>query len=260
MEKSFRVTISGLRTGLRVSHISTFSLRTCSATLDVAEVFGDPSLEEFDQIPVRERFRIVGVLERRQQQPLGGSVRQHMLPLDDSLLVSADESLTRFVPLLRKRPYRLVLLGTEIKGIVTRSDISKPPVRLLAFTLVSQVETLMTGLIRCAYGEGIGWKEYLDKSHQKKLEARLRRRKAQNLVLPMLELADLGDKRIVLTKLCGLSAAEQEELRELEELRNATDHTRDYARTDAELNTFIDRLSLAKKWIGRLTEGVNRTV
>lgn len=74
-----------------------------------------------------------------------------MVPLDGSLLVTAEEPLTRFVPLLRRRPYRLVLLGTEIAGIVTRSDIIKPPVRLLAFTLVSHLEVAMTELIRARY-------------------------------------------------------------------------------------------------------------
>jgi len=127
MQQIFRTTMAGLETGLRVSQITTFRLVCCLADDDAGDVLRDPERSEFDQIPVRHKSHIIGVLER--DKLFRGNVRECMKPLDDSLLVSADEPLTRFVPLLNKRPYRLVLVGTDIKGVVTRSDVAKAPVR-----------------------------------------------------------------------------------------------------------------------------------
>jgi hypothetical protein len=125
--------------------------------------------------------------------------------LDDSLLVSSDEPLTKFVPLLKKNSYRLVLVGTEIKGIVTRSDIGKSPVRLLAFTLVSHLETAMTELIREHCPDDQSLFACVGEQRQKKLEGRLKKRRSQNLVLGALELADLSDKRAALHAIFKLS-------------------------------------------------------
>jgi predicted transcriptional regulator len=146
MERLFRTTMLGLETGLRVGQIAQFNVMTCAPDQNAGDVLANPALADFDQIPVRHRSRVVGVLERGRL--LAGTVRESMRLLDDSVLVSSDEPLTKFVPLLKKSSYRLVLVGTEIKGIVTRSDIGKAPVRLLAFTLVSHLETAMTELIR----------------------------------------------------------------------------------------------------------------
>jgi len=93
---------------------------------------------------------------------------------------------------------------------------------------------------------------YLDRERRKKLEYRLRRRRTANLVLPVIEFADLSDKRLVLVALCGLDASADQELREIEELRNAVAHARDYARTFDDLRKFIERMSLARNWINRL--------
>jgi hypothetical protein len=176
-----------------------------------------------------------------------------MKPLDDSLLVSADEPLTRFVPLLNKRPYRLVLVGTDIKGVVTRSDVAKAPVRLLAFTLVSHLEIVMTELIRrhCPDDQTF-FKHLNDKVRKKRLESRLRRIRASNLVLPAIEFAYLGDKILVFASLHRLGPSSIHELKNIEELRNVVAHPKDYARTIQELGKFIERMSLARKWINKL--------
>jgi hypothetical protein len=252
MEQLFRTTMSGLETGLRVAQIATFNLISCAGDQDAGLVLSNPALSDFDQIPVRHKSRVIGVLER--DETVKGSVRENMRILDDSVLVSSDEPLTRFVPLLKKYPYRLVLVGTEIKGIVTRSDIAKAPVRLLAFTLVSHLEMVMTDVIRKRCPDDEAVLHYLDKQRQKKLEGRLKRKRGHNLVLPMIELADLSDKRYVLSEIYALGQKAVQELKEVEELRNAVAHARDYAKTDEDLSAFIERMSLARSWIKRVPE------
>jgi len=112
-----------LNEGLRVRHVANVGLITCASTDDPDEVFSRSELAEFDQIPILKRRRIVGVLERKT-----GVSR----PLDDSVLVSSEEHLGKFIFTLKQQPYRLVVDGTAIRGIVTWSDLLKPPVLLFA--------------------------------------------------------------------------------------------------------------------------------
>ena len=132
-----RVTVAGLEAGFKVSHIAAFDLETCAPDAKVGEVLAVRELKDFDQIPVKSDGRVIGVLERR--EGLEGTVKENMRALDDSVLVSAEQALPKFLPTLGICPYRLVVRGPEIGGIVTPSDIGKLPVRLMAFTLVDCV-------------------------------------------------------------------------------------------------------------------------
>src|SRR5689334_987665 len=123
MDRLFRTTMLGLETCLRVRQITQFNIVCCTPGQDAGDVLSNPALADFDQIPVRQKSHVVGALERGRLP--AGSVQESMRLLDDSLLVSSDEPLTKFVPHLKRNSYRLVLVGTEIKGIVTRSDIGK---------------------------------------------------------------------------------------------------------------------------------------
>ena len=124
--------------------------------------------------------------------------------------------------------------------------------RLLAFTLVSHLETAMTEVIRkhCPDDESLFAR--VGEQRAKKLEARLKKRRSQNLLLSALELADLSDKRAALQAILKLSASSVQELKDIEDLRNAVAHARDYARTDKELNAFIKRMALAQNWIRKV--------
>src|SRR5882762_4164244 len=106
----FGATMAGLEAGFKVLHITTHELSTCTADSDAREVLSNPSQSDFDFIPVKSDDRIVGVLERGSQAG-AGIVRDHMRSLDDSMLVSAEEPLPKFLPTLASSPHRLVVRG-----------------------------------------------------------------------------------------------------------------------------------------------------
>ena len=161
MENIFQFTMSGLTAGLRVVHIAALQLMTCEVNQEVTEVLEDNALSGFDYIPVLSRKRIIGIFERKCARG-DGTVRENMHALDDSLLVAADEPLTSFVPSLKISPFRLVVKGTEIKGIVTRSDLIKLPVRLVAFTQICHLEMEMTTLIKARCKDDDVWVKQLE--------------------------------------------------------------------------------------------------
>ena len=129
------------------------------------------------------------VLERKTD--LGhGTARNVMRGLDDSMLVSAEECLPKFLPFLQDCPYRLVVKGTEIQGIVTLSDVAKLPVRLMAFTLVTHLEMLMARVIREKYQTDADFLAQLHPRQRPTVNGRLKSRKKENLLISALDLSD----------------------------------------------------------------------
>lgn len=250
----FERTIRGLEVGLKVGDIATFDLCTCSVDDDVAEVLGRSDLELFSAIPVRGHSAIVGVLER--STAVRGRVGEAMRPLDDSLLVAFDEPIKGFIPKLQETPYRLVVRGAQIDGIVTWSDVHKLPVRLLVFALITHLEMLMAEAIVEHYGED-GWLGALKPKRREKVNEKSATLRADELDPPLIELTEFADKKELLVAgpiadwELGSSRA-RDELRRIEDLRNKVAHASGFVNDHGDLARFVGVLASAEEWIARL--------
>jgi hypothetical protein len=255
----FKTTIMGLETGLQVRHIAALddAIETCDIQdgRDVATLFAHQQFEDFDQIPVRKGNSIIGVVTRE----CAGLIKKCYYLLDESMLISAQEPLTQFIPLMAEPPpYRLVLQGGNIRGIVTRSDLLKLPVRLFAFTLVTHLELLMTDIISEKYPDQQDepqWLQYLKEPRQEKVKEKHQSRKQENLDLPLLESTDFCDKREIVRQICSLPSRNRfkEDLEKIEKyLRNTISHAASYARNDQEMERFIHLIILTQNWIREL--------
>lgn len=81
------------------------------------------------------------------------TVRQVMQPLDGAAnLISADAPLIDPVVTAATCPCRLVPDGTEIRGLVTRSDFQRLPVRSILFGLFIHLEFLLTHVLKSVVG------------------------------------------------------------------------------------------------------------
>ncbi len=162
VQTDFKFTMSGLEKGLQVAHIATpaAQLQCCQHNEEIDAVLTRSDLSSFDQIPVQELGVIIGLVQRRACSPgAKGLAKAHMQPLGEGILVSADTSLLEFIK--EASLDRLVVRGTKIDGLVTRSDLLKLPVILLGFALVTHVEALMLNMLRATgVGEQV-WLEYL---------------------------------------------------------------------------------------------------
>src|SRR5690349_10618865 len=225
-------TMQGLAAGLTVGHIATFDLHTCADNDDASRVFGELNLEIYDQIPVRKNGRIVGVLERR-TGTASCAARDQMRTLEDTLLVSAEGPLMSFIRTADASPYRLVVRETEVSGIVTRSDLLKLPVRILAFAMITHLESLMADVIRRAYGaEDERWTKYLNQTRREKVFEKHAKLTSGRINLPLLELTDFCDKRDIVKELCHLDAGFERQLKGIESVRNKLAHAGEYAAND----------------------------
>jgi hypothetical protein len=251
----FDLTMRGLEAGLRVGDIATFGVRTCETSASLEEVLADPDLKSFDAIPVRALDRVVGVVERL-AVPSTGTVQDHMRRLDDDILVAADVPLKSFIRLLLNDPYRLVVRGARIEGIVTQSDVHKLPVRLLVFAHITHLEMTMAALIGREF-TGDDWLGLFPRRRRDRVLGKLRLLQQRRLDPILVELTDFGDKRRILTEggLLGSGddcARAEAELERIEQLRNVVAHAATFARTGAEFADFVELLNLTETWIGTL--------
>jgi hypothetical protein len=252
---SFGHTMRGLEAGLRVQHVATFDLRTCSINDSAAAVLADESFADFDQIPVRDNAgRIVGILNRT-AQPALENASAAMQQLDESLLVSSEAPLMSFIRLAGTAPYKLVLNEHGIKGIVTRSDLLKLPVRLLAFAFVTHLETLMADAIRTKYLPGDeSWLILLSDGRQQKVAEKRDKLHGSRMEPDLLELAEFCDKRQIVRKISGFARDFIDDTQDLQELRDKIAHAATFISNDAEACEFALKLQKAEKWIAKLQE------
>lgn len=244
--------LQGLEAGFKVLHIATLSLMSCDVEDNVDSVLAEPSLIEFDHIPVRRNGLIVGVLDRQSVRS-GGEAGKVMKEIASSVLVSAEAPLRSFIPVVSRSPYWLIVRVGGIEGIVTRSDLLKLPVRLHAFTLVTHLESVMAEII-AKRSVPEDWLDLLDGTVRKKISARRRRLKEKRMDPPLLELTDFGDKAVIVADLLALGGDFSTELEGIRQLRNSVAHAGTFANDSTQVEAFVGRMLAAGRWIADLRQ------
>ncbi len=259
----FHGTVADLVKGVQVRHILTpvAQLKTCQGDECVADIFQKEELTPYDQIPVKENKRIVGLLQRKAYDT-GERVQKAsrlMKPLSD-VLVSADTSLLNFI--FQVNPLdRLVVDGAKIIGLVTKSDLLKLPTRLLGYALVTQVEIQMLNLIRDTEVEEKHWISFV--GDRDRLNSEYEKLKKDRSDPDKLELTTFTDKQYILrwlvshpeyTKQLPDEQEVIEPLKDIRELRNMVAHT-EIANADYQgaLSQLVYRLRRTDKWLQSIT-------
>ena len=132
--------------------------------------------------------------------------------------------------------------GSKIDGIVTRSDLLKLPVRMLAFARIIHLELTMTAVINASYGDSDEWVALLS-SQVKTLYGSATGESSSNDVNCLWwSWLDLSDKCIVLGKLLDLNKSAREQLDGVRLLRNKVAHAQELHRRAETLQWFLQRM------------------
>jgi len=193
----------------------------------------------FEVVGVRDQGLIVGYVKK--SELADGPCSDFLHPFGDSQLILDSASLTDVVLGLRDTPRLFVLLLGQVGGIVTRSDLQKPPVRMWLFGMITLIEMRFARLIGQLCPED-GWKQFLSEARVQKAEELLaeRIRRDQNLeLLDCLQFADKGQivaRNQDIRRLTQFQSRRQLEqvVKQLERLRNNLAHTQDIISTDWE--------------------------
>ena len=235
-----------LHVGLTVAMIQTGrdDLVTCLSEDDANEVVSrnDRREEKYDYLPVEnDSGAIVGLFQATHPAAVpslaGTLVSSRMDPLSDINLVGEEASILDFIKTIDTKPYRLVVAGPGIAGIVTWSDLQKSPVRVALFGLITGLEIEMAGAIRRRYRTmdpmEPEWMRHLDGKEGRKLRGRIRNSRENDSEVDALVYTDICHKATILSAIhCPepwVDTARKDEFGEIKNLRNRVAHARDYA-------------------------------
>lgn len=207
----------------------------------------DASAEDMSRILSRRDFDVAGVQFQPQGSVVGfvarqslkkGVVKDHIQPLTADQLISEATPLPSVLAFLKVRQYAFVLIGSDVRGIVTRADLNKPPVRVYLFGLISLLEMHLGFWIRATYNDD-SWQRELKANRLDAAKSICADREKRKQKVSLLDCLQFCDKRDLVVKLddlrtqlnLGSKTQARDYLTRAEKLRDLLAHSqRDLAR------------------------------
>ena len=191
----------------------------------------------FEIVGVRKGGHVEGYVSRGD---LGdGICAEYLTPFNETQVVPDSTSLADLVSCLKKQRRLFVSILGRVGGIVSRTDLQKPPVRMWLFGMVTLVEMRFSRMIErhCPDEE---WKQFLSAGRCRKAEELLAERIRRNQDLALADCLQLSDKAQIVARsehLRRLTRFEskrklEEAAKMLEKLRNNLAHSQDIIAND----------------------------
>ncbi len=194
------------RTGTRLSELRSLlgsgitahailePLQSCPADASAPEMAEVLDQRDFDVAGVQlcQEGRVVGIVTKESLK--AGVVKDHVRPITADLLVSDSTSLPAVLSVLKERQHTFVLIGSDVRGIITRADLNKPPVRVYLFGLVSLLEMHLSFWITAEYRQE-SWQRILKPNRLEAANKLLDDRRARNHEARLLDCVQFCDKR-----------------------------------------------------------------
>jgi len=207
-----------------------------TAASDVAALMDQ---RDFGAVGVRREGIVVGYVERKDL--CGTTCGEGFRIIEDAMIVSESSTFADVVLKLADSAMLFVRSMGAIGGIVTRSDLQKPPVRMWLFGMITLLEMRTTRLIQLKC-PGDSWKQYMSEGRLQKAVALLEERRRRNQNLELIDCLQISDKGQIIARneeirrLTMFQSRRQVEqtLQMLESLRNNLAHSQDIIACDWE--------------------------
>lgn len=194
----------------------------------------------YEAVGVRENGTVVGYLERSELK--SGTCADFSRPFDEARVLLDSSTFSEVVLALTETPRLFVSLLGAVGGIVTRTDLQKPPVRMWLFGMVTLIEMRFTRLIELFCPDD-AWKQFLSEGRVRKAEELLDERTRRNQQINLLNCLQLSDKGQIIARsetLRNSTAFESrrqmdQAFKALERLRNNLAHSQDIVTSDWEI-------------------------
>ena len=154
-------------------------------------------------------------------------------------VLESEASLTDVVQVLTRHEYCFLSMNGTVFGVIDRSDIQKPMVRMWLFGMVTLLEMIIVDRIRDTQPDN-SWKELISKSRLEKADALLQERQRRNQRCNILDCLQFADKLKILTEDADLlialgfksKRAANQVIKEMDSLRNNLAHSQDIVTHD----------------------------
>ncbi len=194
----------------------------------------------FDHFPVIRRGHtedVIGIFNAHawsaaeQENRTVGDV---MEPLAERHLLDAGTPILEFLRAAGERPFRFLVDGGRIAGLVTLSDIQRLPVRVALFALITDLEQAMADLISRRGGGFAERGRFLSEERRQKLHRELKKAWKNSEIVEEIFFTIFHDKQQIL-KGMNIAVGDAKEFADdldlIRELRNHIAHANAYAPT-----------------------------
>lgn len=238
---------------------------------DIAEPlrsFDDRASSSDVQSYMREhKYLVVGIRHRGMidgyvdvEDLICGTCQDHLKPFEDGSVIHGSSPLLDVINGLRTRQRLFISMLGQVGGIITRTDLQKPPFRMWLFGMVTLIEMRLSRIIE-QYCPDDDWKQYLSDGRIQKAEQLLAERQRRNQHLNLSDCLQLSDKGQILARNPNLRSATrfhsrrqvEDAAKGFERLRNNLAHAQDIIATDWDTivdvtNNIEDIISGPKSW------------
>lgn len=207
-------------------------LQSCPADAPALEMSRVLELRDFDVagVQLHRDGPVIGMVLRESLKT--GIIKDYLQSMTADLLISDSTPLPAVLSVLKERQYVFVLIGPEVRGIITRADLNKPPVRVYLFGLISLLEMHLNFWVAAVYGES-SWACILKPKRLEVANKLLAERRNCNQEVSLLDYVPFCDKRdLVIAKddlieklHLGSKHHAHNMLRRAENLRNVLSHS-----------------------------------
>jgi hypothetical protein len=215
------------------------SMVSFDASTKASEVLALMEDRHFDVVGIRKEGIVIGYVERADLcvATCGENVR----PISEATAIPETASLADVVLGLNDSPRLFVKFLGAVGGIITMSDLQKPPVRMWAFGMITLMEMRVTRLIQLKC-PGDSWKQYLSESRLQKAEVLMGERRRRNQDVELIDCLQISDKGQIIARnedirrMTRMQSRRQTEqtIKMLESLRNNLAHSQDIISCDWE--------------------------
>lgn len=215
---------------IKIQHI-TEELQFCNSEELSENVRCQTKFSDFDVIGLETDGRIDGFICKSEIRE--GPVKNYKKPFTSFDVVDGSLPLIEVLSALRDSPNKFVIIEGEVKGIVTRGDLQKTPVRMWLFGIINLLEMHLLRIIKTNF-KGDEWCSCLKESRIKQAEKIHNERKRRNEELDLNDCLQLCDKIDLVLKIPTIEKELEEfgkskkrKLKSIESLRNKLFHAQD---------------------------------
>jgi len=180
---------------------------------------------------VRREGLVVGFVRR--DDLVAGKLTDHVTPFEDDEVLSESEPLADVIARLQTRYQVFVNTLGHVGGIITRSDLLKPAVRMWLFGMLTIVEMAFAREILRLHRRD--WKKYISPGRIKKAQTLQSERRRRGQPLDLLACLQFGDRGEIVARSPQLREVFEfpsrtralEVVKQLQALRNDLAHAQD---------------------------------
>lgn len=219
--------------------------------------------KRFEVVGVRKGGRVEGYVEL---EDLGsGLCADYAKSFEEAHVILDSTSLADLVLRLKGQRRLFVSILGRVGGIVSRTDLQKPPVRMWLFGMVTLIEMRFTRMIE-RFCPDESWRSCLSDARMRKAEELLAERQRRNQQIDLLDCVQFSDKGQILARTQHLRDLTQFESRRqiedvfkrIERLRNNLAHSQDIITSDwdiiVQLSENLDRVLEGPPGLGESDE------